>query len=231
MPICKKCGVEIDAAAERCPLCGTSQNAESWDLTPNPVNEAVEEKVTSTHPWFLELFTFFAIAGFIIVFAVDFAYGANLTWSRLPLISIVFTWLFAFFIVHLKKKPYLLVSLETLDLIVFLWLMDRCLPAYSWFYNLALPVILVAGILFLLVILWIRSFRLSIFRALSVGTLSVGVFLLCLEFILNRFHGLPVFISWSLVAFACILLVSALFLYLERKFNKNNLHWKKYFRV
>jgi formate-dependent nitrite reductase membrane component NrfD len=52
-----------------------------------------------------------------------------------------------------------------------------------------------------------------------------------LEVILNRFKNNTIFISWSIVAFACILLVSGLFLYLQFRMNKKGSNLKKYFHL
>lgn len=231
MPICKNCGVEIEAAHSFCPLCGAPIGNKAIKQEEEVMVKPSFEKPAVLHPWFFELFSFFLLASAIIVFAVDFAYGISLTWSRIPLISIAFSWLFVFIIHKFKKRPYLLVTLGMIVFFIFLWLLDRFIPAYSWFFYLAFPIILAIGILFLLVILWVRSFNLSSLSALSVGTLAIGIFLICLEVILNRFSHNKIFISWSVVAFACILPVSGLFLYLQFRINKKGSDLKKYFHL
>ncbi|OPX28636.1 MAG: hypothetical protein B1H06_02900 [Candidatus Cloacimonas sp. 4484_143] len=231
MPICKNCGVELESNIARCPLCLTplGDKAQKSDKVDPIIPETKVQKNQS--PLLLELFSFFSAAGAIVITAVDFAYGANLTWSRIPLISIIFCWLFVFLIHHLLTKPYLLVILETVNFLIFLWFLDRFIPEYYWFFSLALPIILVVCILFLLVILWIRSFKLSTFLSLSVGTLAAGIFLLCLEVILNKFHQKNLMVSWSLVAFACILPVSGFFIYYQLRINKKGSEFKKYFHI
>jgi Family of unknown function (DUF6320) len=231
MPICKNCGVEIESSNTKCPLCHTplGDMPQILEKVDPIIPETKVQK--SQSPLLLELFSFFSAAGAIVITAVDFAYGANLTWSRIPLISIIFCWLFVFLIHHLLTRPYLLVILETINFLIFLWFLDRFIPIYYWFFSLALPIILVVGILFLLVILWIRSFKLSTFLSLSVGTLAAGIFLLCLEVILNKFHQENLMVSWSLVAFACILPVSGFFIYYQLRINKKGSEFKKYFHV
>lgn len=230
MPICKKCGVELETGTAVCPLCGTDISGG------NACRKQTEPTVSKPgtrydNLWFLEIFSFFAAAAFIIVLAVDFAYNAGLTWSKIPLIAIFFVWLFIFLIHHLLSRPYLLVGLEMLNFFVFLWFLDRFTGDYFWFFGLAFPLILTLGILFLLVILWIRSFHLSTLLSLSVGTLACGIFLLCLEMILHDFQNESFSISWSLVAFACILPVSGLFFYLQKRLNRKGSEMKKYFHI
>jgi hypothetical protein len=229
MPVCRNCGVEIDLGLKVCPLCGEA--VEKNAITdPGKQPQPQKDKPEKRYPWFLELFSFFAFAAFIIVFAVDFAYGANLTWSRIPMVSIFFSWLFAFLLHHLRLKPYLLVTLETINFLFFLWALDLFISSHSWFLPLALPLILILGILFLLVIVSIRTFKLSTLSAIAVGTFTVGIFLLCLEIIINLYMD-NFFISWSIVAFACIIPVSGLFLYLQVKNRKKGSDLKKIFHI
>jgi len=229
MPLCRNCGVEIDVGLKVCPLCGepVEKNA---NTEPGKQPLPQKDKPEKRYPWFLELFSFFAFAAFIIVFAVDFAYGANLTWSRIPMVSILFSWLFAFLLYHLRLKPYLLVAVETINFLLFLWALDLLISSHSWFLPLAFPLILVLGILFLLVIVSIRTFKLSTLSAIAVGTFALGIFLLCLEIIIN-FYRNEFFLSWSIVAFACIIPVSGLFLYLQIMKRKKGSNLKKIFHI
>jgi len=231
MHICRNCGVEIESTNVRCPLCRTPLRKNLSDQEGNESSIQIPTLHRNKNTLLLELLSFFSVAGAIVIAAVDFAYSANLTWSRVPLISIVFFLLFALLLHHFLKKPYLLVILETINILVFLWFLDKFLQVNSWFLNLALPIILVVGILFLLVILWIRFFKLSTFLSLSVGTLAAGIFLLCLEVILNKFHKVDLMVSWSLVAFACILPVSGFFMYYQFRINKKGSEFKKYFHI
>jgi hypothetical protein len=229
MPICPDCGIDLDEGTKLCPLCGRNLTGDdNHFISEMKPDTADNEK--RTHPWLLELYSFFLLAAFLIVPAVDFAYGGNLSWSRIPMASIFFAWLLVFLLHHFKKRPYLLVLLEILNFLLLLWALDQFTPTSAWFLPLALPIILVIGIIVLLIILWIRSFKLKILPSLAIGTLSVGIFLLCLELILNLYHN-KIFISWSIVAFACIIPVSGLFVYLQLKIKKRGSDLKKFFHI
>lgn len=144
--------------------------------------------------------------------------------------SIFFAWLFAFLLYHFRKHPYLLVLLEIVNFLFLLWALDQFIETSSWFLPLALPIILVIGIIVALMILWVRSFKLKVMTALAIGTLAAGIFLLCLELILNLYHK-EFFISWSIVAFACLIPVSSLFIYLHLKIRKRGSDLKKFFHI
>jgi hypothetical protein len=228
MPICKNCGVEIENS-EFCPLCKSRQDGTKGIEVTRPTPEVQVNKQTHSKLWFFELFSFFAASAAIIVTGIDFAYGTDLTWSRIPLAAIIFGWLFVFLIYHLSRKPYLLVALETVNFLVFLGFLDFSNPRDTWFLSLAMPVILVIGILCLLTILWIRTYELELLPSISVGTLALGIFLICLELIIHRFKHESYFISWSLVAFASILPLGGILVYLHSKLKNNGSQLKKYF--
>ena len=229
MPICPECGIELDEGLELCPLCGRQLTGQSKTIVKETEQESVSIE-TRKHPWLLELYSFFLFTAFIIVPAVDFAYGRDLSWSRIPMASIFFAWLFVFLFHHFRKRPYLLVLLEIINFLLLLWALDKFIKTSSWFLPLALPIILVIGIIIALITLWIRSFKLKVFPSLAIGTLSVGIFLLCLELILNLYQN-RFFISWSIVAFACIIPVSSLFIYLHQKMKKRGSDLKKFFHI
>lgn len=229
MPICPDCGVELAEGTRICPLC--QRNLTGNDNPPQNVDKhLLKDNEEPLHPWLLELYSFFLLAAFIIVPAVDFAYGRNLSWSKIPMAAIFFAWLFAFLFYHFKQRPYLLVLLEVLNFLFLLWALDLFITESSWFLPLALPIILVIGIIVLLVILWIRSFKLKVLLALAIATLAVGIFLIALEIVINSYHH-KIFISWSIVAFACIVPVSGLFVYLHLKMKKRGSDLEKFFHI
>jgi uncharacterized protein DUF6320 len=229
MSICQHCGVELDNEKSTCPLCRRSIKGEDSILKEiQPLSDKKRKQVS--YLWLMELFSFFSLTGFLIVLAVDLAYGTDLTWSRIPMAAVFFTWIFSLILFHFLRKPYLMVALETINLMIFLWLIDFFTPKYSWFLSLALPLILVIGIIFLLIILWIRSFKLSTLSAISVGTFAIGLLLICLEIILNLFHA-KFFISWSIVVLACLLPVSCFFIYLQFRIKKKGSDLTKIFHI
>jgi len=218
MPVCENCGVEIEDIYDICPLCGIPRdNTEVKVVQKQP--KPVRKQKKTNYLWLLELLSFFSLAGIMVVLAVDLAYGINLSWSYIPLVSIIFTWVFFLILFYFSRKPYKLVTIEVINTLIFLQLLDFFTPKHTWFLKLALPLILILGIIILLVILWIRTFKLKVLPAISVATFAIGVFLIFLDLILHLFHDLFT-ISWSLVAFACLLPFSGFLLYLQYRLKK-----------
>ncbi|MBN2460666.1 MAG: hypothetical protein JXB60_03580 [Candidatus Cloacimonetes bacterium] len=231
MPICKKCGVEFKDTTS-CPLCGAAVGESSC---PEEKDEARPQPISSvasiTKIWFWELFTFFVVATLIVVFTVDFAYGMKVTWSRYPLLSITFLWLTVCLIIFLTRHISQLLLCETLILGLYLWFLDMFMSVRPWFFPFALPLLLVTSLLFWGTYTFVNKINVKVTGILISCMISLGIFLVCLEIILNRFITGKIFVSWSVVAFACILPLTGFLLLFQKKMQKNGSHLKKIFHV
>ncbi|HHE37293.1 MAG TPA: hypothetical protein ENL20_01810 [Candidatus Cloacimonetes bacterium] len=233
MPICKKCGVEIEEGLKFCPLCKTplgefTEPAETEEIQSRKLIPEISRKSRS---WLWELVTFLSFAGFIVIFAVDFAYGTNITWSRFPLVSIIFVWLSFTFIFRLKTRTYLQIILETLVLLILLWVLDLFIMAKPWFFRLALPIVLCLSFLTILNTFFFRKTRVSVFGILASSMISVGIFLLFLDFILHNYMEGKLLLSWSIVAFACIIPLVVFLLYFRKRLKKKGIDLQKFFHI
>ena len=204
MQVCKRCGVEIEERLKSCPLCKLplGNNFEPIETKIIKSQSIVPKIIRQTKSWIWELVTFLSFATFIVIFAVDFAYGTKITWSRFPLASIIFVWLTFTLMIRLKKRTYLLIIVESLILLLLLRVLDLFITAKPWFFRLALPIVLCLSLISILSILFVRKNRLSIFGILATCMTNSGFFLLFLDAILHSFTKGKPFISWSIVAFA-----------------------------
>ena len=233
MPLCVKCGVEIQEGEMRCPLClaplggeETAVEREGHHDMPNVPDSDGREKI-----WRWELVTFLALGAVVIVFAIDFAYGKAVTWARYPLSSIAFVWSALSLAIRMGRRTVLLLFGEAAALGLYLWFLDGFTPGKPWFFPLALPIVTVAFFLLGATIGLVRRFKLTRAGILSAGIASAGIFMLVTEIIINRFIIRPVFVSWSLVAFACIITFIGLLGYLQGSIKKNKSHLKKFFHL
>ena len=233
MPICKKCGVEIEEGLQFCPLCKTllGENIEPVETEIIKSETIVPKIIRQTKSWIWELVTFLSFAAFIVIFAVDFAYGTNITWSRFPLASIIFIWLTLTLLIRLKRRTYLLIIFETLILMILLWVLDLFITTKPWFFKLALPMVLSLSLLLILTILFVRKNKLSVFGILATCMTSGGFFLLFLDAILHNFRKGKPLISWSVVAFACIIPLIVFLLYFQKRLKKKGIDLQRYFHI
>lgn len=233
MPICPNCGVEIENDYERCPLCGTSLSGEAEGETAagGAYSEAIEQHNEKVRLLFREIFGFIALAAAVVVFAVDFAYGMDLSWARYPLASIAFLWLAVFLTGALKHRVYLLVLGDTAAAAGFLFLLQLFSAGGSWFLPLALPMTLAAGAVVLVSAAVIRRFRLSALGAISAGLISAGLYTVCAELVIDAYLGRPLAPSWSLITAAAVIPIIAFLINFEKRLQRRGSDLQKYFHV
>jgi hypothetical protein len=233
MPICSNCGVEIENEYEHCPLCGVLLTGETDEEPPlgGEYSEVIEQHDEKVRLLFRDIFTFIALAGAVVVFAVDFAYGMNISWARYPLASIAFLWLAVFLISALKRRVYLLVLCETAATALFLYLVDLFSAASAWFLPLALPLTLAAGALVTVTIAVIRRFDLSALGGISAGLISAGLYTVCAELLINAYLGRPLQPSWSLITAAAVIPIIAFLIHFVKRLERRGSNLEKYLHV
>jgi hypothetical protein len=233
MPICARCGIEIQEGETRCPLClaPLAGIASTGGKDGPPASPPAPDPDGRKMIWLWEALTFLAAGGMVIVFAIDFAYGKAVTWARYPLASIAYGWTALSLALHLKRRMIPLLFGEAAALALYLWSMDGFTPGRPWFFPLALPVVLIFFFLLGAAVAAVRLLKLSGAGMLAAGIAAAGIFMLCLEVLINRFTMRPVLVSWSAVAFACIITFIGLLAYFQKRLRKNAPHLKKVFHV
>lgn len=244
MPICRQCGVEVESDYTHCPLCGEAieraeqgprADAESGSTAAGPENErtsaAIEAHDAKVRLLFQEVVGFIALAGAVVVFATDFAYGMDLSWSRIPLISIGYLWLTVFMIPRLKRVPYLLVAAEILLLGLYLYALNMFTGGPGWYWGIAFPIVAAFGLLMLLSVLAIRIFNLSVLGGLAVGFVATGLFTLCIEGALNLYFYDRLSFSWSIITAASVIPLIAFLVNFEKRLKKRGSNLEKHFHV
>ena len=238
MPICKHCGVEVEADYTHCPLCGARINsgdaqgdaADAYTEAEN-TSAAIEAHDAKVRLLFQEVVGFIALAGAVVVCATDFAYGMDLSWSRIPLISIGYVWLTIFMIPRLKRRPYLLVAGEILLLGVYLYALNLFTGGPDWYWGIAFPIVAAFGLLMLLSVLTIRIFKLAVLGGLAIAFVATGLFTLCIEGILNLYFHDRLGFSWSFITAASVIPLIALLVSFEKRLKKHGSNLKKHFHV
>jgi len=239
MPICRNCGVEVEDHQSKCPLCGSPVGNDEVRETPvpekkqilNPDTAVDRKRQEKVRILFHEIIDFIALAGAVVVWAVDYAYGMAITWSRFPLISIGFVWLLFSLPFWLKRRVYLMVCAEALNMALFLYCMDRFTAGDPWFHSLALPLILGFGAAVLLSLGSIRLLKLSALGGISVSLIAAGLWLLWLEIIVNRFIGEGPGVSWSLIAAASVVPIIAFLFSFDARLKRQGSDFRKHFHV
>jgi hypothetical protein len=217
MTLCKHCDVVVEEDARYCPLCrnpihpGTGEE----ESEPEAPSRRPYEGVRPMRRWLLEIFSLLAVTGSLVVLAADFAPDMSLSWAGYPLAGIAFLWLSTVLAMFCSSRTSIYLPAEIATTCLFLFVLDRLTPGPPWFLPLALPLTLLVGTVLAMTLTVVRKLRLSPFAATAAAMVAAGVFVLGLELLLNSYRDQRWFVSWSAVAFVCMLPLVLLLLYLR----------------
>ena len=155
------------------------------------------------------LFSATLLIGIMVCLICNIAISGNLTWSLIPISSIVFVWVVSFPSIILGKKG-MLISLISLSAFVipYLFLLSRLIKVKEVF---SVGVIMaVASILFLWVIaaIWNRVGKTRKLIALGMIFLLAIPFMVIINVILSRMIVEPVLDMWDMVSIFILLILA-----------------------
>lgn len=234
MPLCRECGVQIEDHVAACPLCYTPVGA------PTLQNSARDDQDHPMAPdagggqvrrvmW--EIFSLVLATAAAVVFAADITLSRAITWSVIPLLAVGFLWLTGSAVMLLGKRVQLILLSVTVSLLVLLALLDTVTPGGPWFLSLAFPITVLAGVLSSLMVLVARNVALSTLSMVALALVAAGLLLLTVEAALHWFLTDRVFVSWSLLAFACLLPPVLLLFYVQHRLRGSGPEIRKRFHL
>lgn len=203
MSYCVHCGVELDATAAFCPLCHTKvldsgRPVDTESPKPFPTERGEVPPIPKG-----------AVAAVITAMLACVAVGCGLlnlflkpgrAWSLYVIGATIMLWLWIVLPLLFRKIPLLLRSVINVAAVaLYVYLMSVELNGWNWYIGLAVPIILWGGALWLLLALMLRVYRRSVISAAAIIIGSLGVFLVGVEFFIDRWLTGKVDLSWSLV--------------------------------
>jgi uncharacterized membrane protein len=232
MRTCSTCAVEVEEGVERCPLCGTPLD----ERVPRPLaqgKEAIEPEVSesSARRWLWEVITLLALTAAAILIAIDLASGFDVTWSLYPLSAIAFLWICATSAIALAKRPLALIAALAAATAAFLFALELITGGRSWFFPLALPLVLLAIAVSAGAWAVVNRLRLPLLPALAVAVLSCGLTAIGAEYILNRYLRPGTVVSWSLVVLACAISLFLALLLVHRRLKERHSDIRRFFHL
>ncbi len=149
------------------------------------------------------------ILGIMVCFICDLAVSGNLTWSLLPISSIVFAWVISFPSIILGKKG-ISVSLIALSVFIlpYLFLLSRLIKVKEVFSVGA--VLSAVSIMFLWIIaaIFSRIGKKRKLSALGITFLFAIPFLLIINILLSKMIGEPLFDVWDMLSVFIFLILA-----------------------
>ncbi|MCF7920530.1 MAG: DUF6320 domain-containing protein [Candidatus Cloacimonetes bacterium] len=220
MKTCPLCGIRFENQEGKCPLC-EQETAET----------EIRNKAAFTREFYWRLYSIFSLAAFLIILVIDFVYTPGLSWSKIPLLAISYLWITLFLLMKIGLKSFTPQLLEGVVTVIMMALLDGFTAGKPWFIDLALPVMIAAGALFSLTLLVCRMAHLRLLQTTALNVFMAGIFLILLELLLKHHQQGTFSLSWSLIAFVCLLPLSIFFIYFDNKIKKSGKELKKYFHL
>jgi hypothetical protein len=189
---------------------------EEEEMEPSPPPRNPRETSQHVRRWIHEVFSLLAVTGAFVVFVADFAPDLSLSWARYPLASIAFAWLSVVLAMFCSRRAWVYIPAQVATTCLFFFALDAFAPEPTWFFPLAMPVTVLMGAILALMVIGVRKAGLSPVATIAAALVAAGVFVVGLELLLNSYLDHRWFVSWSAVAFVCMLPLVVLLLYLRR---------------
>ena len=224
MSYCVNCGVELEKSEKYCPLCHVEVKNPKvpWQEPlerPYPKHLETLVKRMDRH-YFATLSALILTIPILITIIYDFLSGGGLTWSTY--IVGVAAMLFVFIVFPFYFKRYhtvIFLSADCAAVLLFLLFIEK-MNGGEWFLGLGLPITVAASIcIIVLAMLFTKKKRLMLLVKTASILIATGIFVLCVELIVNmNLFGAPV-LRWSFYAFVPCLILSVMAFILEHRKN------------
>lgn len=162
MSYCVHCGVKLADYESVCPLCGTQvldPHREACDDAEPLFLDRMETAEKRINTRFLTgLITVILLIPFALTTILDLLFSFGLTWSMYVFGAILCLWAFVVFPISKPgRSPYLYAGINLAATPLFLWLIAT-FNGGTWFMPLALPLVLLAGVVSMLMI-WVLHMK------------------------------------------------------------------------
>ena len=211
MSYCVHCGVELDEQAKRCPRCGTPVVDPSAlePMQEAPFFASRREEVPPVSKTELALLLTGMLASVTICCSVvNLFVGRTVAWSLYVTGAAAMLWFWCVLPLLARHMPvWVRLTLDVGAIGLYVYLISLALQG-SWFMTLALPILILAALLVLVLGLALQGRRRSLLTAASLDILAFGVFMLGVEYFWDRYFRGQWELGWSMVIFlACVALV------------------------
>ncbi len=227
MPYCPKCGIQIEANRQNCPLCSFPV-PEIEEFKENPqqrerylLNHYRMKQAENRRRWKeVRVFVYMGISLSLVVLSLifgvqDFYFSGELTWSRYVITSNLAAVVSLFF--FLKFIPAFLPNFLGLGFTAggFLYLTDRYNGEMDWFWDFGLVICINAMVWIFFLRLIIRHSRRRGLNIPAYGFFAVALACFSLEVIQNFYQGEIFSLTWSIPVITTLFPVGGLLLFLH----------------
>lgn len=222
MSYCVNCGVELETSLTDCPLCNTpvvnpNELAVLQKASPYPKDKGQVEAVKKKDVGIL-ISVVLGAASVSCLLLNLLVFNESL-WSLLIIGICVILFVLAIPAVIYTKLPiYLSLLFDGMSVAIYLYMISFLTPSTDWFWQLALPIVILVTVLvefftFFLKLFGASFLTTSLFLFAESAILCVGI-----ELLIRRFNEESLVLSWSAVVLtACGIIIIALVTMLSKR--------------
>ncbi|PKL09752.1 MAG: hypothetical protein CVV51_02155 [Spirochaetae bacterium HGW-Spirochaetae-7] len=225
MPYCSRCGIEVDEAADTCPLCAAPiQKLDG--ASPPPGKDTYPQRIIDPEDTYrlskkerrrigIELLTLAAGLSSVALFLVDLLTDARLGWSPYAVASVLLGWAVSVTPLALYGKPRTALAVIGVTVLAFMVVIDGFDGTTDWSLALGLPIAVASFVATGLTAAAMASRRIKGINLLGIAALGLAGFLVALEALIRLSRGTGMRPYWSLVAALALVPVAVFLFYLH----------------
>jgi len=222
MSYCVNCGVKLDDALNKCPLCNTpvinpKELKKMGPISPFPTKHGETEKVKTKD--IIILTSVFLATTAICCMLLNYLVFSKTLWS-IPIVGLcAFIWVIGIPPIAFEKMPiYISMLIDGLAMAGYLYMLSFMTSNKAWLTKLALPITALATALILTFTLLVKKVSSSILATALYFYVMVPVLCIGIELLVWHYYGKPLHITWSaIVLVPCLIIDIVLITVLSRK--------------
>ena len=222
MSYCVNCGVKLDDALNKCPLCNTpvinpNELKKKEVTSPFATNKGETEKVKSKD--IILLTSVFLTTTGICCMLLNFLVFQKTLWS-IPIIGLcAFIWIICIPPVAFPQMPvYISMLIDGLAMAGYLYMLSFMTSNKAWLTRLALPITALVTVLVLTFTLLVKQVSSSILTIALYFYTMIPILCIGIELLIWHYYDKPVHITWSaIVLVPCLIVDIVLITVLSRK--------------
>ncbi|HUW41444.1 MAG TPA: zinc ribbon domain-containing protein [Rectinemataceae bacterium] len=222
MPLCPKCGVELAADLDHCPLCGTPLAdglARPHESIFDPEDrESFTDEERRTIAW--EVLSVSIGIGIAVVSLVDLFLERRLTWSLYPIASLIFVWLLLTAPLKLRSHPVLAAVLSGVSALAFLLALNLIQGRLDWALAVAIPIAVDAEVSAAAAVFAACRAKRKGVNVIAFGLLAVTLLCVGIEATLGQYLYGRIALYWSAMVATALVPVAGFLFYLHHRVTK-----------
>ena len=222
MSYCVNCGVELADSEKYCRLCNVEviNPKAPWEEPPvRPYPHHLENLMKKVdRRYFATLVALFLLIPVFVTILIDLFSSNGMTWSAYTASAMALIYVIIVFPLYFKKfNPVIFLSVDTVALLVCLLFIER-ISRGSWFFTVAMPITLAAGVFIISSVVLFRKKTVSFLLKTAFVFAVTSIFITLIELVVSIHKHNTVIMKWSFYVFIpCVVLAAASMILEQRK--------------